>query len=498
MSVQKKKIKRGLSKSLFIKGLQCHKCLYLKKYHPELMDEITPQQQAKFDRGTEVGILAQQLFPGGVEVPYEGLNFGEQLGKTKYLVKKGTKDIYEATFSHEGIFIKVDILHKGKSGWEIYEIKSSTEVKDVYYDDIAVQYHVLSGCGLDISKAFLVHINNEYVRHGDIDVDGLFFIEDLTYEVIEKQDFVTSEIKKMKEMLGGDEPVIDIGEHCRDPYDCEFIGHCWKHIPENSVFDFRGRGVKKFDCYRQGIVRMEDVPFDLLSPAQLIQLDGYLNKENVFNDEAVREFLDELWYPISFFDFETIYMMPIPMFDRIRPYQQMPFQYSLHVQEKEGGELRHYEYLAQAGEDPRRDLIEKLLNDIPENSCVLAYNMSFEIGILNDLKGWFPEHEEKIDHIISNMRDLMIPFRSKAIYNWKMEGSYSLKKVLPALVPELSYEGMDVSDGANASDTWLKMITMQNPEEIEKSRKALLEYCCLDTLAMVKILKNIEKQIVKK
>jgi hypothetical protein len=181
----------------------------------------------------------------------------------------------------------------------------------------------------------------------------------------------------------------------------------------------------------------------------------------------------------------------------VRPYQQVPFQYSLHVQEKEGGELKHFEYLCKAGDDPRRELIEKLLNDIPENSCVLAYNMSFEIGILNDLKSWFPEYESKIDNIISNMRDLMIPFRSKAIYHWQMEGSYSLKKVLPALLPELSYEGMEVSDGAMASDTWLKMITMEDPEEIEKLRKALLEYCELDTLAMVRILEKIKKQAIE-
>ena len=173
------------------------------------------------------------------------------------------------------------------------------------------------------------------------------------------------------------------------------------------------------------------------------------------------------------------------MFDGVRPYQQVPFQYSLHVQEKEGEELKHFEYLGTAGDDPRRELIEKLLNDIPKNSCVLAYNMSFEIGILNDLKEWFPEYEEKIDNIIANMRDLMVPFRSKAIYQWQMEGSYSLKKVLPALVPELSYEDMDVSDGAMASDTWLKMIPMKNLTVIKASRKALLEYCCLDTFAMV-------------
>jgi len=208
----------------------------------------------------------------------------------------------------------------------------------------------------------------------------------------------------------------------------------------------------------------------------------------------VKNFLGRLWYPMSFFDFETTYMVPVPMFNGTRPYQQVPFQYSLHVQDKEGAELKHFEYLGQAGKDPRRELVEKMLNDIPENSCVLAYNMTFEKDRLKDLKEWFPEYADKIDIIITNMRDLIVPFRSKIIYHWQLNGSFSLKDVLPALVPELSYEGMGVSNGEMASSTWLSMMEMKD-DEIEKARKALLEYCGLDTLAMVKILEEIKEML---
>ena len=219
MSAKNKKTNTYLSKSLFIKGLQCHKYLYLEKYHSDLKDEISDQQEALFQSGTEIGLYAQKLFPNGVEIPYDGLSHSEQLKKTSDEIKKGTTTIYEATFSYDNIFVKVDILHKGKEGWEIYEVKASTEVKDVHKDDIAVQYYVLKGCGLPVSKVFLVYINNQYVRHGDIEVSKLFTVKDLTETVIEKQDYVKENIKKMREMLlMSDIPDLDIGEHCSAPY----------------------------------------------------------------------------------------------------------------------------------------------------------------------------------------------------------------------------------------------------------------------------------------
>ena len=488
-----KKTSPFLSKSLFIRGLQCHKSLYLHKYHPELKDEVSAEQEAKFQMGTNVGINAQKLFAGGVEILWDDSSLSNQIKRTKAEIENGTKVIYEAAFSYDNVFVKADILRKTKDGWEIYEVKGSTGVKDVYYDDVAIQYYVLNGSGLPVSKAFLVHINNQYVRKGEIEVDKLFTIQDFSNDVIEKQKSIKNEIDKMRKILKSQEPNIDIGEHCNDPYDCDFCGYCWKHIPEHSVFVLKGIGPNKFDLYRQGIIRLEDIPIDILPESQKIQLEGILLKKDVINKAAIKEFLDTLWFPICFLDFETTFMVPIPMFDETRPYQQVPFQYSLHYLQSENAPLQHYEYLAPARVDPRKELLEKLLSKIPKDACVLVYNKTFEIGVLNDLAKWFPEYSDQIKNIIRNIQDLMIPFRRKDIYRWEMEGSYSIKYVLPALVSELSYEDMEISDGGMASNAYLSMWEIQDTSEIEKIRNALLEYCKMDTLAMVQILKKLKE-----
>jgi len=493
MSSVNRKSDAYLSKSLFIRGLQCHKSLYLHKYHPDLKDEISEQQEASFQIGRDVGVYAQKLFPDGVEIFFDDVTLTEQLSLTTKEIEDGTAVIYEAAFSFDNIFVKVDILRKHKGKWEIYEVKNSTSVKDVHHNDVAIQYYVLKGAGLSVSKAFLVHINNQYTKNGDIEVGELFRTEDLTDDVINRQEFVKDEIKKMREMLSGTEPNIDIGGHCSDPYECDFGGHCWQHMPKNSVFSLRGSGPNKFALYRQGIIHLEDVPKDILPRSQRIQIEGALDKKSITDKTAVKEFLDTLWYPICFLDFETTFMVPIPLFDGSRPYQKIPFQYSLHCLENDGAELLHYEYLAQAKLDPRREFLERLLNQLPEDACVLVYNKSFETGILNDLAQLFPEYQAKVTNIINNVRDLMIPFRNKCVYRWEMEGSYSLKYVLPALVPELKYEGMEISDGGMAANSWLRLWEIQDPREICRVRNALLDYCRLDTFAMVRILEELKE-----
>lgn len=484
-----------LSKSLFMKGLQCHKALYLHKFHPELRDEVSEAQEALFQSGREVGAYARQLFPGGFEVSYEDLSMEEQLNVTGEEIKRGARILYEPAFSHDNVFVKADILRKARQGWELYEVKSSAELKEEYLNDVAVQYYVLKGAGIRISKASIVHLNNQYIRNGDIDPSALFVIKDVTKAVRDKQRFVADEIAKMRKALRKGVPDIDIGERCAKPYYCDFYEHCWQHIPEDSIFSLRGRGPNKFDLYKRGIVHLCDVPEDILPQNQRIQWQGTVEKKNVINKKGVKEFLDCLWYPLYFLDFETTFMVPIPMFDGTSPYQQVPFQYSLHYLQNENAELGHYEYLASANIDPRKELIEKLLNEIPEDACVLAYNQGFETKILNCLKEWFPVYGDRIDRIIRNIRDLMVPFERKDIYRWEFEGSYSLKNVLPVMVPELSYRDMEVSGGAMASNAYLRMWELQDSAEIDKIRKALLDYCKLDTLGMVRILERLRKMV---
>ncbi|MEA3429287.1 MAG: DUF2779 domain-containing protein [Thermodesulfobacteriota bacterium] len=492
MSDTIKKKASYFSKTLFIKGLQCHKALYLQKYHPELKDDISDAKEALFGSGRDVGVFAQRLFPGGVEIPYEDKTLSDQIKQTQAEIKRGTATIYEAAFGYKGAFCKVDILHKGKKGWEIYEVKSSTGMDDVYYDDVAFQYYVLKNTGLSVSKASLVHLNNQYVKNGKIKAGKLFAVQDVTKIAKKMKPDISRELKKQRKMLKGNIPDIDIGEYCDNPYECDFASYCWSHIPENSVFDLRERGVNKFDLYRQGIIRMKDIPKDMLNFKQGIQIEGTLKKKNHIIKENIRDFLKSLWHPLYFLDFET-FMPPIPIFDGTRPYQQIPFQYSLHYLKRKGVKLKHHEFLASPNCDQRKELTEKLINEIPDNACVLAYNMSFEVKILESMAVWFPEHSDRIENITGNMKDLMAPFRSKDCYLWQMNGSYSIKAGLPALIPELSYDEMEISNGGMAMDAYSTMRQTEDLKELERIRKALLTYCKLDTLGMVRIVEKLRE-----
>jgi len=487
--------KSYLSKSLVIRGRQCHKSLWLHKNQPEMRDDISDAQQAIFQSGTDVGILAQQLFPGGVEVPYKGLSHQQQVELTRAEIDQGTETIYEATFLHDGIFVKADILHHGPLGWEIYEVKGSTEVKDVYIFDAAIQYLVLTGSGLDVSKVSITHINNKYIRCGELDVQQLFASEEITSQVHELQPIVVGGIAVQRTMLTGDMPAIDIGKQCDDPYPCDFKGSCWAHIPEDSIFDLRGRGIDKFALYRQGIIRQADIPLDILNSRQHFQLESTIMQRNHLDTKKVTAFIDSLWYPLCFLDFETV-NPAVPLFDDSRPYQQMPFQYSLHRQDNANSEIQHFEFLSQAGIDPRFELLDTLLERIPENACIIAWNMSFEIGVMRGLAGLFPEQHERIEHMVENFRDLMQPFKSRDIYLWEAKGSYSIKPTLPLLVPELSYKNLEgVANGGDAMDAYYKMNSSDDPAELATIRQQLLDYCERDTLAMVRILDKMREMV---
>jgi hypothetical protein len=478
-----------LSKSRYIKGLQCQKSLYLHAFQSELRDKITERQQAVFDSGTDVGVLARSLFPGGVEIPYDGLSLSEQLRATADAISREAPILYEAAFNADGVFIKADILRKVNEGWEIYEVKSSTSMKDLYLQDVGVQCHVLKASGLTVSRAFVVLINNQYVRQGELDIQALFNIREVTDEIHKIENEISETILKLKRMLRGPCPEMDVGRHCQDPYTCDFIGHCWAGIPEDSVLYLKGKGA--YNLYGQGFRSIRDVPLTALSEAQQMQVMGSLEKKDFVNEQNIRSFLETLHYPLCFLDFETI-MPAIPPFNGVRPYQQIPFQFSLQIQEGEGAESIPYEYLADPSEDYREDLLRHLLALIPENACILAYNMSFEKRCLNDLAAWFPQYRDRIEKWVGSFRDLMAPFRSGDIYLHRMQGSCSLKDVLPAMIPEMTYEDLEIQQGDMASVIFLKLARIRDDKEKNRLRQALLAYCERDTLAMVRILEKMK------
>ena len=487
-----------LSKSLYIRGLQCEKSLWLKKKKPEVLQAPDDGAQAVFYTGTSVGELACELFSGGERIKYTG-DFNAQIAKTKELIENGAKVIYEATFCFDGILVMVDILRIGKDELVINEVKSSTSVKDVYIDDASIQYYVISSLGYKVSAVNIIHIDNSYVRGEKLELDKFFHTEDVTEQVKQKQADIPQVLSKFDEIFSKDiEPDIDIGPHCSDPYLCDAWEYCWRKqrgIPEYSIFDIsRLRSDKKFELYKSGVVKFEDIKdIDKFNASQQIQIRSELSKEQIIDKEAIKEFLDTLSYPLYHLDFET-FQQAVPEFIGLSPYEQIPFQFSIHKDDGKGN-LEHFEFLAEVGADPRYELALNLIKFIPQDACVLAYNMSFEKRVIRRLAEIYPQISNELMAIHDNIKDLMVPFASKSYYHPKMQGSYSIKYVLPALVPEFesAYKDLNlIHHGGEAMQAYEAMAYMPAKER-DAYKKALLAYCKLDTLAMVKVLEKLRE-----
>lgn len=490
-----------LSKSLYIRGLQCKKSLWLKKKKPEVLQAPDENAQAVFDTGTSVGELACELFGGGERIKYTG-DFNAQMAKTKELIERGTKVIYEATFCFDGILVMVDILCICENSLTINEVKSSTSVKDVYIDDASIQYYVISSLGYKVSGVNIIHIDSSYVRGEKLELEKLFHAEDVTEQIMQKQSEIPQILNKFEEILSKNvEPEVDIGPHCSNPYHCDAWEYCWceqRGIPEYSVFNIsRLRSDKKFDLYKNGVVKFEDIKeLDKFNASQQIQIRSELSKEQIIDKEAIKEFLETLSYPLYHLDFET-FQQAVPEFVGLSPYEQIPFQFSIHKEDGKGN-LEHFEFLAEAGADPRYELARNLIKFIPQDACVLAYNMSFEKGVIRRLAEIYPQISNELMAIHDNIKDLMAPFASKSYYHPKMQGSYSIKYVLPALVPEFesAYKDLNlIHHGGEAMQAYAAIACM-NETQRDVYKKALLEYCKLDTLAMVKVLEKL-REVVK-
>ena len=485
----------NLSKSKYCKAVQCNKILWLDKYKKEYA--VDTADEAVLENGTEVGNLAKDIFGEHINIEYEE-NLYKMIENTQIAMKEKPNIITEASFEYKDNSCSVDILKNDVDGVEIYEVKSSTHITDIYLDDISYQVYVLLQLGYNVKKASLVYINNEYVRQGELELDKLFKIEDVTEIAFMKQDGIASKLEEIDEYMSQkEEPKKDIGEYCFNPYACAYWEYCTRNLPEENVFKIREmRTSKKLDLYYKGKINFEDLIFEDLNPKYLEQIDFELNNKNPkINKKEIEEFLNTLSYPIYFLDFET-YHQPIPRYDGIRPYMQIPFQYSLHYIEKEDGELKHKEFLAEAGTDPRRELAERLIEDIPNNVCILAYNMKFEKMVIKDLAETYSDLKEDLLKIKENIRDLMIPFKNRNYYAKEMQGSYSIKYVLPALFPnspELDYNKLPVVHNGGEAMTIFANLEKCPKEEQERIRKGLLEYCKLDTLAMVKIWEKLKE-----
>ncbi len=491
------------SKSKYCGLWQCPKIAWLRKYKPDEVrfDDAT---LARMKAGNEIGDLAMGIFGDYVEVTaYDGekINIPQMILNTKAEMEKGTPVICEASFDFGGLYCAVDILRRDGDGWAIYEVKSSTHPdKEVYYADVAYQKFVLENCGVNVTGVYLVCLNGGYVFDGELKLNELFRITDVSDAIRGESTQVEVHIALAQKILEDDaEPDIDLADRCHSPYDCAFWDYCSRHLPVPSVFDLYRLGFDiKVDLYRSGLAsfeKLEEAGWKG-SAIQNRQIDHALRDRGTYVDRnKIRTFLNGLSYPLYFLDFET-FQTPVPKYPGTKPYAQITFQYSLHYVEREGGELKHKEFLGEPETDPRRALAERLCEDIPRDACVTSYNKGFECGRIKELADTFPDLSEHLMCIRDNIVDLLVPFRSGWYYKRAMGGSFSIKSVLPALFPDdpsLDYHNLEgIHNGGEAMTVFPAMASM-SPEEREATRRNLLKYCELDTFALVKVWEELKR-----
>ena len=486
-----------LSKSKFCAGVQCLKRLYLQAHKPELAAEPNAAAEAIIQQGREVGMLARQMFPGGVEV--NGANLADAIRTTRELVaaKPEIPAIFEAVFEHQNVLVKVDILHRRRDGrWRLIEVKSTSDLKDHHVEDVGIQYRVVSRSGMSLASACLAHVNRNYVRDGEIDPRRFFRIRNLTRRVQRLQPKLTFQLRSEFTVLAMQQaPDVAPGRHCYDPVTCEFLDRCNLPRPNDHIgYLPRIHASAMDELEEMGIESIRDIPDDFdLTDIQRRAATCVQTGEPWFDREGLALKMATLRSPIAYLDFETI-NPAIPRFAETHPYQQIPFQWSAHIQQRPGSEPQHYEFLATDENDPRREFISSLCAALWKTGNILVYS-SFESQRLSELASCFPEFADRIGAIQARLFDLL-PVVREHTYHPAYAGSYSIKSVLPALVPEMTYEGMEVANGQAAGLARESLVRGDlNSDERERVRKALLAYCAQDTLAMVRLLERLKLEV---
>lgn len=490
----------NLSKSQYIKGIQCPKNLWLYRNRKDLVPAIDAQKQALFDSGHEIGELAKQYLGGGVEVIQEYWDIEAAAEQTQKFIQEGHNTIYEATAINpeDGSYSKIDILHRlpGSNAWDLIEVKSSTSVKDYHIDDMSFQTRVFHKAGFQIGKCYMMVVNNTYVRQGDINPSELLRLEDITHLVLPKESFVADGIQQLNAVLAQDqEPDISIGAHCFAPFECDFRKYCWHGIPEYSFYDVFRKDKAEELAREYGSADLVDLPEENYpGGTKAIDIKSYLSGNIHVQPDLIRTFVKDLHYPLYYLDYETV-GSAIPVFGGTRPFQQLPFQFSLHVQERPSGDLRHIEFLHKERSDPRLPFVKALIEACGQDGSIVTYNRAFEAGCNNELAKYFPEYAQGLNAITARMIDLLVPFKSRWLYHPNQNGSASIKAVLPAFT-DLSYENMDIGNGADASLQYsLFLAGKLSDDEANDLWSHLSTYCHQDTYAMKVLLDVLMSKI---
>jgi len=487
-------VKYRLSKSKVTEYLQCPKRLYLSIHHPELREE-SADMQARFNVGHQIGDIARQLYPDGIMIGDENNDLRAALEQTKQVLRDNPgKPIFEATFQYGGMLIRADLLIPDGANYRMVEVKSSTSVKDYYLPDCAMQSWVSENAGTQLSSVTLMNVDSSFVYKHVGDYKGLLKETDITESIQPFKQNVPMWIEDCQQLLSGSLPEIEIGPQCSSPFECPFYGHCSAGQPEYPVTLLPGNMGKRgtSDMLRaMGYHDLKLVPEGVIESPPLEQIRRVTASGIAELDESVQEVMASLPYPRYYLDFETI-QFTAPIWLETRPFQQLPFQWSCHIESSDGS-LDHVEFLDLSGDQPMYRFSESLIKAMGGDGPILVYNQSFEKSRIREMAEMFPEFANSLIALNDRIVDLL-PIAKQYYYHPAMKGSWSIKAVLPTIAPELDYADLeDVQDGGMAQAAYLEAIApTTSPERKEVLRKALLKYCERDTFAMVMLARFFE------
>ena len=480
-----------LSKSRFLSGLQCHKRLYLEIHAPQLAAVVDDRRQIMLDMGKEMNEIAHRYFPGGVLVAENHRHSAAALERTAALMADpNVTAIFEGAFQFEGTLIRADVLERIDSSWRLIEVKAAARVKSVHLDDLAVQTHVLRGNGLNLSGIFLMHVNRQYAYPGgDVDLQRLFVLEDLTEAIDERLPDIPPRLDEMRSMLGESRaPDVEPDHHCHSPYECPFWSHCTASKPARWIYYLPGGKDVVRRLRQQGIETIDEIPPQVFLP----HLQQRMRENVEWISPKLAERLQSVRYPVHHLDFETV-MPAVPLYAGTHPYQPIPIQWSNHT-EAEDGSLRHTDYLCTEQKDPREEIAISLLESVGEEGSICVYS-EYEHYIVKALAEAVPRLRKDLLRVGERLWDLLLVLQTH-YYHPDFQGSFSIKSVLPALVPSLDYGDLEIKDGATASAMYHRMMfTVTDWVERQRLASALHAYCERDTLGMVELRRVLSQRV---
>ena len=481
-----------LSKSEYMMYLKHPAYLWIKKHDKSKIPPVSADLQAMFDAGNEFEQYAEALFPDGIRIGFNDYNEYLSLpSRTAEALGSGAKTIFQGRFEHEQTTFICDVLRVvGDMEVDLYEIKSSTKPKLEHYLDLAFQTIVLENCGYRVRDIYVVHVDNGYERKGEVDPKQITSTKNVTEDVKKELNRTKRNIADAIKVMEQTEMPDPSPARCKLNSLKEWL-EVYKNIKpvdDGSIYELcrlNSDTVRLLE--EEGVSKLKDIPLSLIdNEKQRWQLEALEKGEPIIDKEKIKKFLGKLEYPLYFFDYETLSSC-VPYFDGTKPYQQIPFQYSLHAIESPGGELKHMGYLQSDNTNPAEPLSKALIDQIGKKGSVIAWNMSFEKKCNTILGVMAPEFKEFYEDMNARMADLMIPFSKGYYIDANFGGSASIKNVLPVLVPKLSYKELGIQEGGSAQRSWMDAVLYEKRSDKEQVLKDLDEYCKLDTLAMVEI-----------